>query len=252
MSSPPVALTIAGSDSSAGAGIQADLRVFHALGLVGASAITAVTVQDSQRVHRIHPVPTDVVLDQVRVVLADMRPAVIKIGMLGQGELAGELGALLSTTGIPTVWDPVLKSSSGQDLVAGEVTSFGTLADCCVLLTPNVQEVEHAGWVGRTAASTLVTGQRVEGGFRDRLYSPQGVEVAGWTRPFVQTRNDHGTGCTLSSAIAAYLALGAPLERACGLAGDRVNAWLQESAKFQVGEGRGGMQHGLGSLGLET
>ena len=219
---PPVALTIAGSDPSGGAGIQADLKTFSALGAYGTSVITALTAQNTRGVTGIHLVPPDFVTEQLQTLVADVRIDAIKIGMLATRELADAVAAFLR--GYPcdvVVLDPVMVATSGDRLLAPDaVEAIRRLMPLAGLITPNLGEaadllrtdpatdapgmLEQARQlVARGARRVLVKGGhlRESSAAVDVFVSPEIEEVltAGWVR----TSNTHGTGCTLSSAIAA-------------------------------------------------
>lgn len=230
-----VALSIAGSDPTGGAGLQLDLQVFRAHGLHGAGVPTALTIQDSARVHQVLPVFPSVVLEQLRRLLADLRPVVVKIGMLASDDVVRSVALALSgmDASIPWVLDPVLAASDGTPLL--ERRAWGTLAGLfprATLITPNRPEAAElsgedassdAG-AERAARALLAQGARavlVKGGHRagaprDLLArtSGDGVQIT-WLEG---ERHDvgpvHGTGCALSSAVAAALADGAELAEA--------------------------------------
>ena len=263
-SSPPVtALTIAGSDSGGGAGIQADLKTFLALGVHGASAITAITAQNTVGVRLVQQVPPDVISAQIAAVLDDLGAAAVKIGMLGSAEAATTVArSLQARPHGPVVLDPVMVATSGDRLLDDDAigTLVGELFPQAALVTPNVPEAEAL--LGRVidpedeadsaaacrellalgASAVLLKGGHARGpSVRDRLLGPTGYRV------FTHPRRDlpapsHGTGCTLSAAIAAHLALGIPLEPAV----DRALGWLDGAlaAARPVGAGAIPVNHG--------
>jgi hydroxymethylpyrimidine/phosphomethylpyrimidine kinase len=228
---PPIALTVAGSDSSGGAGIQADLKTFYAFGVYGTSVITAVTAQNTRGVTAVHPIPSDVVRAQVDAVVSDLRPAALKSGMLATADLVSTVAVAVRDHALERyVLDPVMVATSGDrlldtDAVETIVSELVPLAD---LVTPNLHEaailadmpVTTAGEMheaGRRilrlgARAVLVKGGHLEGDVVDVLVTADGQRT--WSRPRIATRHTHGTGCTLSAAIAAALALGEPLTRA--------------------------------------
>ena len=249
-----VALSIAGSDPTGGAGLQADLQVFRSFGVHGAGVMTALTVQDTAKVHRVLPAFPSVVLDQLRVLLSDIRPNAIKIGMLATDDVAlnVELGlAQLTAPGpdapvlprVPIVIDPVLFASDGTALL--ERRAWARLQDLCgraALVTPNLPEAESltgcdvSSEEGIQAAATvflsnfgaeaaLVKGGHAAGPPRDLLALREGATVTfHWLEGSrIDKREVHGTGCALSSAIAAGLALGQPLPEAV----DRARSFLR-------------------------
>lgn len=232
---PPIALTIAGSDSGGGAGIQADLKTFHALGVYGTSAITAVTSQNTLGVRGVHPVPAPVLLSQAEAVLDDFPVDATKIGMLGEASVAEALAELLDRRRAQCgtlVLDPVMVATSGDPLLstAAEATLRDRLLSHADLITPNLPEA--ARLLGAEPARTveemqeqaralLAHGPRavlVKGGHLIQqpdmqeavdllvLKTPGGVQEHRLTAPLVRTRSTHGTGCTLSSAVAAHAA----------------------------------------------
>lgn len=227
---PPVVLTVAGSDSGGAAGIAADLTTFAALGVHGAVALTAVTAQSTVGVERVVVLDVDDVLAQVHAVLEDLPVAAVKTGMLGSAAIACALVAALPPD-LPLVVDPVLVATSGavlapEDLIAAYrevVLPRATVA------TPNEDE---AAVLGDLPCPTLVT----SGGF-------DVLGTASWQVPRIETGNDHGTGCTHSAALAAHLAHGRPLAEAARLAQQFVAARLRSSADWRLGRGRGPVSH---------
>ncbi len=219
---PPVALTIAGSDPSGGAGIQADLKTFSALGVYGTSVITALTAQNTQGVTGIHLVPADFVTEQLRTLIADVRIDAVKIGMLATRETADAVAAFLRETPYDVVvLDPVMVATSGDRLLPEDaVEAIRRLLPLASLITPNLDEAADLLRTRRAAdvdgmleqgRQLIALGARrvlVKGGHLhenaaavDVFVSPQQEEVL--STPRVDTTNTHGTGCTLSSAIAA-------------------------------------------------
>lgn len=268
---PPVALTIAGSDSGGGAGIQADLTTFAALGVHGTSAVTAVTVQDTTGVHGSHAVPVDVVLAQVDRVLADLHPAAVKVGMLGEATLALAVARLAAQARLPgLVVDPVLVSTSGHSLAAEgviRVLLLGLLPHA-ELVTPNTDET--AALLDTTPATTVdeqadqaralrTFGPAVVVVTGGRVHDPAGGSVTSSTdrvdvladangthvlrSPEITTDNDHGTGCTFSAAAAAFLARGESTFDAVLSARAFVRHALGTSADWRLGAGRGPVAH---------
>ena len=232
------ALSIAGSDPTGGAGLQADLQVFRALGVHGAGVVSALTIQDSAKVHQVLPVFPSVVLDQIRVLLRDIQPGAVKLGMLASDDVVRnvQLGLALLAPEVPLVIDPILLASDGTPLL--ERRAWGTLISLferAALVTPNLREAEELS--GRDAstrkgceaaarvfveelgcAAVLVKGGHRSGAPDDLLASrgPDGVRLAWLAGERIELGGDsvHGTGCALSAAITAGLALGQPLEKA--------------------------------------
>jgi hydroxymethylpyrimidine/phosphomethylpyrimidine kinase len=257
-----IALTIAGSDSGGGAGIQADLKTFAALGVYGASAITALTAQNTQGVDAVLAVPPDFVRAQMWAIARDLDVGAIKIGMLAAAPVVAAVAdGLADFPGVPVVLDPVMVAASGDRLLDAEAVEtlrvrFMPLA---TLITPNLAEA--AALLGTSEArderemeqqgtELLAAGARavlIKGG---HLRGPQAVDLlvttAGVERfaaPRIETRNTHGTGCTLSSAIAAELAKGASLREAVGVAKAYLTTALQHADDLQIGKGRGPVHH---------
>ena len=271
----PIALTIAGSDSGAGAGVQADLKTFAALGVYGASAVTALTAQNTKGVKAIHYPPPEIVAAQIEAVLEEFAVAAIKIGMLGSAELvgavAGAIGKLPSSVALRAtpspakgeggrafiVHDPVMIASSGDALSgAGFVEAIKqellSLVDC---LTPNLAEAaallgepiaRGEADMARQGAALLKLGPRaalIKGGHLegdeavDLLVTANGVHR--YVARRIASRNLHGTGCTLSSAIAANVVLGAPLPEAVAAAKAFVGDAIERGRRVTLGTGAG-------------
>ncbi|WP_226705064.1 thiamine phosphate synthase [Microbulbifer elongatus] len=275
MSSPeqnrPIVWTIAGSDSGGGAGIQADLLTMHDLGVHGCSAITANTAQNTLGVPAINAVSEEVLQSQLDALFADLQPAAIKIGLLvnvGQVRLVAQLLRKLKSIGkiIPVVYDPVAVASSGAQLTEDNTgTAILTeLLPLCDLITPNSVELEWLAGIGADNAegilkaahkvrgnhdaALLVTGGHVEvepGTTADLLCTGSSEHPSNdWLiGKKIDTRNAHGTGCTLSSAIAALLAQGYPLKDACVVANAYVRRGLRLGSGDHIGTGPGPVRH---------
>lgn len=227
-----IVLTIAGSDSGGGAGIQADLKTFHQFGVFGTSAIVALTAQNTRGVTAVHPVPLATVRAQIDAVAADLPPAAVKTGMLATATLVEEVADGIARHRFPHyVCDPVMVASSGDRLLDADAvrTVRERLLRLAVLVTPNLDEaailvedpvetVEQMETAGRTLVLQGADAALVKGGHLDAedvvdvLVTP--TDVRHFRHPRLATTSTHGTGCTLSAAIAAGLALGRPLERA--------------------------------------
>ncbi|HSV38942.1 MAG TPA: bifunctional hydroxymethylpyrimidine kinase/phosphomethylpyrimidine kinase [Nocardioidaceae bacterium] len=229
---PPVALTIAGSDSGGAAGIAADLTTFAALGVHGAVAVTAVTAQCTLGVHRVVPLSAGDVTAQIRAVFDDLPVAVVKTGMLGNAAVARAVIEALPRH-VPLVVDPVLVATSGAVLADAELVAAyrQVVLPRATVATPNDAE---AAVLGPLPCPSVVTGASV-----DRF---DGIELRA---DVVPTQNDHGTGCTHSAALAAYLAHGHPLAEAARLAQQFVVDRLIVSASWSLGRGRGPVAHTL-------
>lgn len=259
----PIMLSIAGSDPSGGAGIQADLKTATALGVYGAAVITSLTVQNTRGVTGIHLVPAGFVADQARAVLDDLDVDAIKIGMLATPEIASAVAAVLADhPRVPVVLDPVMVATSGDRLVTEETTAviIEQLLPLATLITPNLPEagtllrstppetpdqmIIAAGRLrelGREAA--LVKGGHLVGSDDsiDVLADTDGVELV--KGPRFDTPNTHGTGCTLSAAIASRLADGDQLRDAVRAAKDYLTGALRSGAGFVIGRGHGPVDH---------
>jgi hydroxymethylpyrimidine/phosphomethylpyrimidine kinase len=252
---PPVLLTIAGSDSGGGAGIQADLKTFAALGAYGASVITAVTAQNTLGVRAIHQVPADVVAAQLDAVTADLPVAAIKVGMIGGVEVAEAIAS--RAAGRSGGWarlvvDPVLVASSGSRLSAA--AAVVALLPYTLVLTPNRAEAgallgrrvstlrEMADAAGALAAAgpraVVVTGSEDA---VDVLHHEGAVSLLRTDR--VATRNDHGSGCTFAAAIAVRLAAGDDVPEAVRQAKSYVTDALDGARDWRLGGGRGPLHH---------
>ena len=259
----PRLLSIAGSDSGGGAGIQADLKTFAALGCHGMTAITALTAQNTLGVRAIHAVPAGMLRDQIDAVIEDIGVDAVKIGMLHCAEIVRTVAAAIDRHALEcVVLDPVMMATSGARLI--DDTAQGVLVSelfrRATVITPNLDEA--ALLVGKAIGSeaamesaarqllalganaVLLKGGHLAGDtVSDLLLTRDGS--ARWMRgPRIPTGNTHGTGCTLSSAIAAHLALGAPLPQAVDLACAYVREALQAGAPVRTGAGSGPLNHG--------
>ncbi|MCX8996925.1 bifunctional hydroxymethylpyrimidine kinase/phosphomethylpyrimidine kinase [Rhizobiaceae bacterium BDR2-2] len=255
-------LSIAGSDPSGGAGIQADLKAFSARGVFGMAALTALTAQNTQGVSAVYVLPPDFVARQIRDVFADIRVDAVKIGMIANAEIADAVaGALAPQHGVPVVLDPVMIAKGGAALLDPQAvdTLKRRLLPLATLVTPNLPEAaaltglpEAADRDGmaRQARAILALGPAlalVKGGHLGGPASPDilvGAEGEHWFEaPRTETKNTHGTGCSLSSAIAAELAKGASPAEAVA----RAKAWLAQavarSGDLTVGSGHGPVHH---------
>lgn len=250
---PPIALTIAGSDSGGGAGIQADLKTFHAFGAFGTSVVTAITAQNTLGVTAVHPVPADVVRAQLRAVAEDLPPAALKTGMLATSELVRLVASEIRELDLKhLVVDPVMVSTSGHRLLDADAERavLGDLLPLAAVVTPNLDEAAIlAGMpvadegamrraaealVDRGAAAVLLKGGHMAAGeLVDLLFD--GREWHEWRRPKLATTSTHGTGCTLSAAIAAGLAHGRTLVESV----DDALAYVQRAIAAAPGYGAG-------------
>ena len=257
----PRALTIAGSDSSGGAGIQADLKTFSTLGVYGASVLTAITAQNTRGVSAVEMLPTAFVEQQMVAVLGDVRIGAIKTGMLGTADIIRVVARHVASVAMPCVVDPVMVATSGDLLI--EESAVAVLKDqllgAATLVTPNVDEAAELLGVARavTLEELVEQGEALrrlgcravlmKGGHLDDrraddvLVTTAGAVIIEGRR--VSTTNTHGTGCTLASAIAAYLAAGFPLEPAVRAAKDYLTAALDNANRLDVGKGSGPVDH---------
>ncbi len=258
----PNVLSIAGSDPSGGAGIQADLKTFSALGCYGMAALTALTAQNTRGVTAVHVPPAAFLGAQIDAIFTDVEVAAVKIGMLATGEIAGVVASrLASAPKIPVVLDPVLVATSGDSL--GDPDVVGALRESLLplatVITPNLPEAARLADMPvaededamrataeelhrRGARAVLIKGGHLAGGDAVDLLS-DGREIQFFRAPRVETRNTHGTGCTLSSAIASYLARGLSLADAVGAAKTYLTAAIAESGQLHVGSGHGPVHH---------
>lgn len=257
-------LTIAGSDSGGGAGIQADLKTFAALGCYGMSAITALTAQNTSGVRAIHAAPPEFLSQQIDAVVEDIGVDAVKIGMLHSPEIVRTVAGAIERHRLPNVvFDPVMVATSGARLIdepAVEVL-VTELFPRTSLVTPNLDEaallvgfaIHDDGTLQRAAERLIARGARavlLKGGHLpgeevvDLLLTADGRREI-WRASRISSRNLHGTGCTLSSAIAARLALGDDLVAAVAAARDYVRKAIESGADVRTGRGHGPLDHGF-------
>lgn len=258
----PIALTIAGSDSSGGAGIQADLKTFTALGVYGASVLTALTAQNTRGVDDVLPIPPAFVRAQIDSVLSDLDVKAAKTGMLANADVILAVAEILEGNAeIPLVCDPVMVATSGDVLL--EPDAIGALRERLIprasLLTPNIPEAARLlGCPEATDLDEMARQAEVLRAFGCAAVLLKGGHGSGKTAtdilahaggivpleaPRIETPNTHGTGCTLSAAIAALLAAGEPLEQAVRRAKAFVWSALEAGAHCQIGHGSGPVDH---------
>jgi len=258
----PIALSIAGSDSSGGAGIQADLKTFAAFGVYGASVITALTAQNTSGVSGIHQVPAEFVTAQIDAVFSDLAVGAVKIGMVAHPPVIEAIVAGLNRWSPKhVVLDPVMVATSGDRLLAAEAVDAlrSKLIPLASVITPNLPEaavlldegvaadeaaVEKQGrrLLAMGCKAVLIKGGHGEGAESiDYLVDSSGVTVL--AAPRIATKNTHGTGCSLSSAIAAGLAKGKDMETAVRNAKAFVSAAIAAADRFSVGHGHGPIHH---------
>ncbi len=261
----PIALTIAGSDSSGGAGVQADIKAMSANGVFAASVITAITAQNTTSVTAVHEVPAEVVAAQMVAVLSDLQVGAIKLGMLFSARIIDVVAQGLADFSGPVVVDPVMIAKSGDVLLqdAAVDAMVGQILPIVTLLTPNLPEA--ARLLGepqaRTVAEIAAQGMRLldmgpkavlmKGGHAkgetctDVLIDANGVVVT-LSAPRVTTRNTHGTGCTYSSAITAQLSKGLDLQAAVTTAHSYLQAAIGAADRLKIGAGHGPVHHFYG------
>ena len=262
----PIALSIAGSDSSGGAGIQADIKTFSALGVYGATAITAITAQNTLGVHSQLAIDPQMVYDQICAVVDDLHPQVVKIGMLSNEGIVLAVAEALRKYQLPVILDPVIISTSGHRLLSEDAQEAlkHKLLPLSTLVTPNIPEMstltamplatfedkeraaQHLMQYGAT--SVLLKGGHEEGDTKsDILFSmsPSGVQSTIFSSQTIQTRNTHGTGCTLSAAIAAFIARGESINEAIAKAKSYISDAIRAGADVAIGNGFGPVNHGF-------
>lgn len=263
MKTYPCVLSIAGSDCSGGAGIQADIKAISALGAYAATAITAITVQNTCGVTGIHPVPPEFVKAQIEAVMTDIRPQAVKIGMVNDGEIIRMIAESLRFYRPKfVVLDPVMVSTSGCKLMEDAAIQIlvSELMPLATVVTPNLSEAEVLFGASikdveqmQTAARKLLDygceavlvkgGHLPDGNMCDVLQLKNEASPYLFSAPKVESRNTHGTGCTLSSAIATCLALGEPVVEAVGKAKKYVYQGIKSGCSVHVGEGHGPLNH---------
>lgn len=262
----PVVLSIAGSDSSGGAGIQADIKTFAALGVYGTTAITAITAQNTQGVHSQLAMTAEMVYDQIVAVIEDLHPSFIKIGMLANAAIVTAVAEALGKYSLPTILDPVIVSSTGHRLLSPEAQDVikQRLLPLSMLITPNIPEIialtrqpattyeekeraaQHLFDYGVKAV--LLKGGHEDGDLKsDILFtnSESGIQHTTFTSNTIPTRNTHGTGCTLSSAITAFMARGCSMVEAITEAKRYITDAILSGADIAIGHGIGPVNHGF-------
>ncbi|NDP64885.1 bifunctional hydroxymethylpyrimidine kinase/phosphomethylpyrimidine kinase [Polaromonas sp.] len=267
----PRVLSIAGSDSGGGAGIQADLKTFSALGCYGMTAITALTAQNTCGVRAIHAVPPQMLRDQIDAVMEDIGADAVKIGMLHSPEIVQTVAQAIDRHAMQhVVFDPVMVATSGAVLIDNAAIEvlvrelFGRAA----VITPNLdeaallvgyplgskQDMERAALdlLAKGARAVLLKGGHLPGHNVMDLLLSAGGEKRWMEAPRIDSPNTHGTGCTLSSAIAAYLALGASLPDAVQQARNFVREALQAGAQVFTGKGSGPLNHGYAPIAMRA
>lgn len=259
---PIPVLTIAGSDPSGGAGIQADLKTMSALGVYGMSVITAITAQNTTGVRRFMSLEPSLVTDQLEMVINDIPPLAIKTGMLASAPIVDAIcDILISHPHIPLVVDPVMVATSGDQLIDDDAidTIARRLFPLAALITPNVNEAQRLTGSDdpiEQAKILLNSGPQavlLKGGDRCGKESADLLWIKGETTPTrlattrINTINTHGTGCTLSSAIASYLAMGNDIAHSVKLGKEYIFKAIEAAAKWHIGHGHGPVNHYINS-----
>lgn len=257
----PIVLSIAGSDCSGGAGIQADIKTISALGAYAASVITAVTVQNTMGVRAVHTIPADIVRGQIEAVMEDLHPEAVKIGMVSEGEIARIIADCLRRYHPKyVVYDPVMVSTSGRKLMSDDAIEIikRELLPLTALVTPNLDETEmllgrkittpeEMRQAARELSTMYHTAMLIKGG---HLQGNEMQDVLCWEEHLfiyseskIESRNLHGTGCTLSSSIATYLALGDTMNEAVGNAKGFLSGAIEAGKEVITGHGSGPLCH---------
>lgn len=258
----PIALTIAGSDSGGGAGIQADVKTFSALGVYGASAITALTAQNTRAVVAVEAVSPAMIRAQIDAVFADMAVSAVKIGMLATPEAIAAVADRLAGRDVPIVLDPVMVAKSGAALLDPAAVDALTarLLPLATVLTPNLPEAarildcaqadspdrmaeQGAALIAKGARAILMKGGHGAGATCTDLLIRAGADPVRFQAKRLETRNTHGTGCTLSSAVAAGLAKGEPLDKAVAAAHGWLHEAIRRADRLAIGSGHGPVHH---------
>lgn len=252
-------LSIAGFDNSGGAGIQADLKTFSALGCYGMTVLTAIAAQNTRGVKSCHDIPLACIQDQLETIFDDIPPNAIKIGMLYSAPIITLIADFLKqhAQGIPVVLDPVMLAKSGDALLKPEaIDALKTqLMPLCTLITPNLPEAQalvgqndsgHAlanALLSLQSKAILLKGGHAEGNTADDILLMQTGEAHTLSLPRIASKNTHGTGCTLSAAICSYLAHGDTLHDACAKAKSYLHGAMLASKDHSVGHGQGPVHH---------
>lgn len=246
----PIILTVAGSDPSGGAGIQADIKTISALGGYAATAITSITVQNTLGVTQSQPVSPEILRAQLEAVLSDLNVAAVKIGMLATADNVAVVAEMLRKYPVKyVVCDPVILSTSGHELLSNQGVELAKkmLFPLCTLITPNLPEASFLGGDGELLSNIFQTSVLVKGGHADGEMMTDVLYDHGQIHAFstskIVTKNLHGTGCTLSSAIATFLALGNDLKSSVEKSKEYVSKCIEEGVNLGVGHGNGPLWH---------
>lgn len=263
MKTYPRVLTIAGSDSGGGAGIQADIKAISATGSYAASAITAVTVQNTVGVTGVHPIPVETIAGQISAVLSDIGADAVKIGMLHSAEVIRAVKDELLSAGIRNiVLDPVMVATSGDRLIEESAVKVlaAELVPIARVITPNIPEAEILAGrkinsqeelpevarmlsYGGKVSVLMKAGHLTDDELVDVFYNAEEDHCIELRSRRVYSRNTHGTGCTLSSAFASYLAQGLSLDDAAREAKDYISGAIESGADYEIGHGHGPVDH---------
>ncbi len=246
----PTVLCIGGLDPSGGAGLSADIKTATTFGVYGMNVVTAVTVQHPGAVSRVAPIPANIVGEQLSCLIDNMPIGAIKIGMLCSTDIASTVTQIVSQAGIPIVIDPVTVSTSGTTLSDIKGETFERLIAQATVITPNSEEMIHCTgeqatgkWCIDNGVAILHTGGHTDSDpIVDTLWLPNGTHRR-WSHPRVQTVHTHGSGCTISTAIAAGLAKGLDLVEACAQAIQFTTQVINDSAKENLVDNNGPLLH---------
>ena len=265
-------LTIAGSDSGGGAGIQADIKTISAMGCYASSAITAVTVQNTLGVQAVHPIPLDILEGQIDAILSDIGADAIKIGMLHSTKVVNLVAEMIEKYGIRNVvLDPVMVSTSGHKLIEDDAIESikNRLIPLSRVITPNIPEAEILSGCkissdqdfeqiakklsfNKSVSVLLKAGHLDNDCLVDYFYNVEDNTITLLPSKRVKTRNTHGTGCTLSSAFASALARGEDLTLAAKSAKKYIEQAIEFGAEYEIGHGHGPVNHGFNPLKMLT
>ena len=252
------ALSIAGSDPSGGAGIQADIKTFSSLGVYGCSAITAITVQNTEKIIEIFPIPSTIVINQIKLILEDIKIDSIKIGMVYDESIITRIYDILKNENIPIIIDPIFTSTSGQNLIKSEAMQVFTkkLLTIATITTPNIEEAIKLSGININtkddikkalqkikdlgAKNVIIKGGRSEEGYYSSNESidtliEDNLKVREYSNPLLRIPENHGSGCNFSAALSAFISQGHEIPRACYLANEFVNKALQNL--LDIGKG---------------
>lgn len=255
-------LTIAGSDSSGGAGIQADIKTMSALGCYSTTVITAITAQNTLGIYAIEKISYKIIAKQLEAVLDDIRPDAIKIGMVNDTKSIEAIADILQgVSDIPIIIDPVMVSTAGSQLMEESAIKIfrKKLIPLSILLTPNIPEVEVLinrkitnikdvlsvanRLIDLNCKAVLVKGGHLDGKEKVDYLLRKQYPIIPYTSPMVKTSNNHGTGCTLSSAITSFIARGEDIEQAIQKAKEYITQSLIAGANIKIGQGHGAVNH---------